>query len=1234
MVHFHAISIGLIGLVCFLLHPLFLFAAVSANSSGESYCLNRSVCWTLNDTGTISRKTSKTMFVRRSDLDRFAVVSCKSNWTGSTFRVIRAEQGFSTEKMLAVKSSAVKIIPDKSVQGGLLLSIDFSPMKADVYISWEIEETYNGGMLPNHMGFSPSHLFTDTILVKRDQFEVVVPKGLKFFYVARRMGSKSVPEETEFRGLKSFSWVLHNVLPTPDLPLMPSVYQSVPTVQTSLAANWKLISQWMGGALSKNMEVTSKVRSLITSFRSDPDFMVLHTLGQIEYIVKKVNSFVRYIDVPQTVFTEISGHSVNEVLNKGYGDCVDRAVVLSTLLKALDISSLPVLIGSRNYRPIEPELPSPYAGDHCIVKVNGSFGDFFIDPGAVWERPGKLPVIYQGVVAYSPLTGEFFKTPDSTGYENGIDSEHSIIIHEDGSYRGNYRITVFGDNESLVRAYMDREKSLSKLKHLVSKLLFLPDSATVENVVVNPQDISRPQIKPSDPDCYSESLNLSGSYVFSLPSKRIGGRLAVVLSGYESGGEVIATERPFPLVYRAPVFHRSLMYIECENSDMTIVKPSEVNISTGPVSYSFSSTLEKENLILRSSYVRDTREIMPEDYDGFKKLIEKRAASERAPLIIKSGRDSKPTVTAKQVTAKQVTAKQVTAKQVTAKQVTANPSACPSPPYKPHEKLSFETDTSSEEKSEILLTELSARVRVDGSIIITRQEVIELSGSSSSRCHEIDVAIPSGASVSSYAGGTMNLKTRVVKELLHHEVIGTNGMQILKLHLPSTGGRERLKWNCQFILGEEFTQNFFYQLLPVRGDLPVRTASVQLYCSQMLPLTLEFKAQGEDTNRTFQDKYNEHERVITVTDLRDPRSAVSIMKESTWIEVSTMLEASLKQIMPSFTKIFRDPIFSKKNKVNVDDLNRFWQKTLYLVGQVCHKELIKLSHLQKAWILGKCLEKAGYKTSVYALRLSGIQIDSNLPSARGFEYGLVKCNGQWFSPDLTSASAHQFANYLYGGELLLLTGLEKTPETCSISTFKPLSWGGDVRLVEDIYATISLDGVMTVAVNRIVRGSLAVKLRSLFSSASPEEIELSMAKKLQNSNKGAVVTDFSFSTVKDEEDLKISFQIKVPSSVVRIDEGLHAVTMPFVPVAGDADFSALSRRTVLRIPKGCHLKSLPLANSAKDGSVFESIQKIDQRTVLWEQQLLPVRQQTMSSFYGEKRDFVVPLIEYVSFGDQ
>ena len=97
---------------------------------------------------------------------------------------------------------------------------------------------------------------------------------------------------------------------------------------------------------------------------------------------------LKYIDLPESISSDINGHNVDEILSRGYGDCVDRAIVVSTLLKVLDISALPVFLGSRQYRPIETELPSPYTGDHCILKVSGKFGDFFVDPGAVIISPG------------------------------------------------------------------------------------------------------------------------------------------------------------------------------------------------------------------------------------------------------------------------------------------------------------------------------------------------------------------------------------------------------------------------------------------------------------------------------------------------------------------------------------------------------------------------------------------------------------------------------------------------------------------------------------------------------------------------------------------------------------------------------------------------------------------------------------------------------------------------------
>src|SRR5262249_14625248 len=105
-------------------------------------------------------------------------------------------------------------------------------------------------------------------------------------------------------------------------------------------------------------------------------------------------------------------HAAPEVLQGFYGDCKDKHTLLAALLKAVGITSYPVLIGSDH--KLDEEIPSPAQFDHVITAAQ-------IDKDLVWldstEEVAPYGMIMyslrdkQAVLAASDSIGGLRKTP-------------------------------------------------------------------------------------------------------------------------------------------------------------------------------------------------------------------------------------------------------------------------------------------------------------------------------------------------------------------------------------------------------------------------------------------------------------------------------------------------------------------------------------------------------------------------------------------------------------------------------------------------------------------------------------------------------------------------------------------------------------------------------------------------------------------------------------------------------
>ncbi|MEP5760914.1 MAG: DUF3857 domain-containing transglutaminase family protein [Litoreibacter sp.] len=96
-------------------------------------------------------------------------------------------------------------------------------------------------------------------------------------------------------------------------------------------------------------------------------------------------------------------------MQRGYGDCKDKAVLMMSLLHAMGIRSNVVLVHSERGRALVDVLPSPYAFDHAIIEVHSSTGSYFLDP---------TDVLQGGIADNVALTDFVWALPLVTGGSN------------------------------------------------------------------------------------------------------------------------------------------------------------------------------------------------------------------------------------------------------------------------------------------------------------------------------------------------------------------------------------------------------------------------------------------------------------------------------------------------------------------------------------------------------------------------------------------------------------------------------------------------------------------------------------------------------------------------------------------------------------------------------------------------------------------------------------------------
>lgn len=278
----------------------------------------------------------------------------------------------------------------------------------------------------------------------------------------------------------SYVWQMQNLQPVPPEPDSPGIYNLAPRIvvnyfQTGanqrIFDSWRNVSQWYtdlsASSLTVDETVAAKARELTRNAKTE--------LEKIQAIARYAQG-IRYISL-QINSANYGGQRprpANLVLQRGFGDCKDKANLMRAMLKALNIESYLVLIYSGDPTFVRQEWASPNQFNHCIIAVRVSaetntptvvthekLGRILIfDATDPYTQLGDLPDHEQGSFALvaAGSEGELLKMPVLPPDANKHERTAEAALLPDGTLQATIREQTFGQTASSYRG-MFRELS-------------------------------------------------------------------------------------------------------------------------------------------------------------------------------------------------------------------------------------------------------------------------------------------------------------------------------------------------------------------------------------------------------------------------------------------------------------------------------------------------------------------------------------------------------------------------------------------------------------------------------------------------------------------------------------------------------------------------------------------------------------------------------------------------------
>lgn len=231
-------------------------------------------------------------------------------------------------------------------------------------------------------------------------------------------------------------------------------------------SNWKQMGNWYWNLTSGRRDASSEIKQKVMELTAQAPTQ----LDKMKAIARFVQQDVRYVAIE----LGIGGwqpHPAADVFHHQYGDCKDKATLMSSMLSAIGVESYYVVINSER-GSVTADTPAHRGFNHAIVAIKLPEGVndpslvatiqhpklgklLFFDPTNEWTPFGQIGGYLQANYGLLVTTdgGELVELPEQPSSMNGIQRKAQLTLDSQGRLQGTVQEMRVGD-----RAWIERRQ--------------------------------------------------------------------------------------------------------------------------------------------------------------------------------------------------------------------------------------------------------------------------------------------------------------------------------------------------------------------------------------------------------------------------------------------------------------------------------------------------------------------------------------------------------------------------------------------------------------------------------------------------------------------------------------------------------------------------------------------------------------------------------------------------------
>jgi len=468
--------------------------------------------------------------------------------------------------------------------------------------------------------------------VKEARVTIVGPSSKPLKYVVK--GVEARFSETTDGANTRYEWTATDLPRVDREPGMASPAQIVGRIVVSTVHTWPELSRIAWRLTADKCVADETVKSLVAEITQG----LTTTEDKMRAIHYWILKNVRYLGVAMDRGAFLEPHLASYTIEKEYGVCRDKAVLMVTMLGEIGVPAWTVFINPG--RALDPEVPSIYF-EHGIVAVKGPDGEYlYIDPTIETSRDvyANYPSD-RWVLLLTEEGDDLRRVPHLPASQNSGVITDACDLGSDLGISGTVTVTGRGMYEEILRTIGKAAKE-EQLRMMWEENLHKvhPAAALTSFAMSDPEDLTQPLTVTASYDIAGYALDASPYLLFRVPAATGAfDFMSELLLGRLTG----LAERKHPMALGTTLGLEESARVTLPAGYAVESFPDAVDYKRGAISLTIAYRLDKAvgDAPAAVTYTRtlgiDSHEISPADYLALKEAIRLGSRSTQGEVILK-----------------------------------------------------------------------------------------------------------------------------------------------------------------------------------------------------------------------------------------------------------------------------------------------------------------------------------------------------------------------------------------------------------------------------------------------------------------------------------------------------------------------------------------------------------------------------------------------------------------------